>query len=119
MYKFFHVNYSTSEIKAKSDQLKKQHPDAIVESNTDRVLSDFIKDKIYDTLIYEHFVNVFKINITDEEVRRFLQDYYEKTNTSIQSILNDPKQTSRIKNELTFAKLLREFSEKFRVKYLG
>lgn len=106
----FDFEYDNDEVKTLMERLKNQMPD----SNKEQ-LNDIAKKLIQKGLIFNVLSNENNLNVSDDDVKSYLNQYYKSTNNSINQYLNDINKFNEIKNIVIEEKITQWVITKFKV----
>lgn len=106
----FDFEYDNDEVKTLMERLKNQMPD----SNEEQ-LNDIAKKLIQKGLIFNVLSNENNLNVSDDDVKSYLNQYYKSTNNSINQYLNDINKFNEIKNIVIEEKITQWVITKFKV----
>ena len=127
IYKYFDITIDDGDVKAFADRIKNN----VLNDKQGNISNDTMKKMVADdktlqniavstlkrNLLFNELATLWDIRITDEDVKKSLDNYYQKTNMSIRDILNDKNKFESVRqimlNERISIELLRRFKVNF------
>ena len=127
IYKYFDITIDDDDIKAFADRIKNN----VLNDKQGNISNDTMKKMVADdktlqniavstlkrNLLFNELATLWDIRITDEDVKKSLDNYYQKTNMPIRDILNDKNKFESVRqimlNERISIELLRRFKVNF------
>lgn len=127
IYKYFDIVIDDDDVKAFAERIKNNvlnDKDGNISNDTmkkmvsdDKTLQNIAVSTLKRNLLFDELANLWDIRITDTDVRKSLDNYYQKTNMSIRDILNDKNKFESVRqimlNERISIELLRRFKVNF------
>lgn len=127
IYKYFDITIDDDDVKAFADRIKNN----VLNDKQGNISNDTMKKMVADdktlqniavstlkrNLLFNELATLWDIRITDEDVKKSLDNYYQKTNMPIRDILNDKNKFESVRqimlNERISVELLRRFKVNF------
>lgn len=127
IYKYFDITIYDGDVKAFADRIKNN----VLNDKQGNISNDTMKKMVADdktlqniavstlkrNLLFNELATLWDIRITDEDVKKSLDNYYQKTNMPIRDILNDKNKFESVRqimlNERISVELLRRFKVNF------
>ena len=127
IYKYFDITIDGGDVKAFADRIKNN----VLNDKQGNISNDTMKKMVADdktlqniavstlkrNLLFNELATLWDIRITDADVKKSLDNYYQKTNMSIRDILNDKNKFESVRqimlNERISVELLRRFKVNF------
>lgn len=127
IYKYFDITIDDDDVKAFADRIKNN----VLNDKQGNISNDTMKKMVADdktlqniavstlkrNLLFNELATLWDIRITDEDVKKSLDNYYQKTNMPIRDILNDKNKFESVRqimlNERISIELLRRFKVNF------
>ena len=127
IYKYFDITIVDDDVKAFADRIKNN----VLNDKQGNISNDTMKKMVADdktlqniavstlkrNLLFNELATLWDIRITDEDVKKSLDNYYQKTNMPIRDILNDKNKFESVRqimlNERIGIELLRRFKVNF------
>ncbi|MBQ2349519.1 MAG: hypothetical protein II392_01755 [Mycoplasma sp.] len=127
IYKYFDITIDDGDVKAFADRIKNN----VLNDKQGNISNDTMKKMVADdktlqniavstlkrNLLFNELATLWDIRITDEDVKKSLDNYYQKTNMPIRDILNDKNKFESVRqimlNERISIELLRRFKVNF------
>lgn len=127
IYKYFDIIIDDDDVKAFADRIKNN----VLNDKQGNISNDTMKKMVTDdktlqniavstlkrNLLFNELATLWDIRITDEDVKKSLDNYYQKTNMPIRDILNDKNKFESVRqimlNERISIELLRRFKVNF------
>ena len=127
IYKYFDITIDGGDVKAFADRIKNN----VLNDKQGNISNDTMKKMVADdktlqniavstlkrNLLFNELATLWDIRITDEDVKKSLDNYYQKTNMPIRDILNDKNKFESVRqimlNERISVELLRRFKVNF------
>lgn len=106
----FEFNYDQEEIKKFKERLKTNFSDF-----DDAQLTDLVTKLIQKGLIFKYLADEFKIEISEQEVKDYLDRYYQSTNNPINEFLSNKEKFDEIKDVIFEEKITHWIINKFKV----
>lgn len=91
----YEMNINSEDVKQVVENMKKANPN-FAQAN-EQALSLMAQRSIEKELIFRDLQKLWKIEVSDKEVKDVLQKMYETTNYPIRDIINDPKKIEGLK----------------------
>ncbi len=91
----YEMNINSEDVKQVVENMKKANPN-FAQAN-EQALSLMAQRSIEKELIFRDLQKLWKIEVSDKEVKDVLQKMYETTNYPIRDIINDPKKIESLK----------------------
>jgi hypothetical protein len=108
---FFEPIYDEEEINKLVEKILEKNKEA----NKDQVIN-FVKESEFAMAIWGYLVKDWNIVVTEEEVDKFLDDYYKATNNSIREFKVEGEKRNKIKNDIELRKVIDAINDRFIVK---
>lgn len=127
IYKYFDITIDDDDVKAFANRIKNN----VLNDKQGNISNDTMKKMVADdktlqniavstlkrNLLFNELATLWDIRITDEDVKKSLDNYYQKTNMPIRDILNDKNKFESVRqimlNERISIELLRRFKVNF------
>ncbi|MDR2462118.1 MAG: hypothetical protein LBD05_02860, partial [Mycoplasmataceae bacterium] len=88
-------------------------------NNTDveeEKINDAAEKFIKKNLIFKFLKNKWEVVVTDDTVKKSLEEYYEKTNEPIRNILNNKEEFEKVKNSIVEEQIIKKILATFKIK---
>ncbi len=107
----YEFNFDSSELSEIQTRLKTQFPP----ETTKEHIEDLSKKLVQKGLIFNSLSSENQIDVSDEDVKKYLDQYYKSTNNSINQYLNDKNKFAEIKSIILEEKITQWIITKFKV----
>lgn len=106
----FHLYVHESDIKQVSDALIQQFPEI------DKTkITDIAKSIIFENLLIDEITKDIAYHITEEQLDKYLDDMYQKSNISIREYKTNPEKLAALRNKIDHDKKIEAFVNQFRI----
>ncbi len=127
IYKHFDINIDNDDVKAFADRIKNN----VLNDKNGNLSNDTMKKMVQDdktlqniatstlkrNLLFNELAALWDIRITDDDVKKSLDNYYQKTNTPIRDILNDKNKFESVRQIMLNERISIEILNRFKVNF--
>ena len=83
----------------------------------DKTLQDIATTTLKRNLLFNELAKIWDIRITDQDVKKSLDNYYQKTNMPIRDILNDNNKFESVRQIMLNERIAIELLHRFKVNF--
>ena len=127
IYKHFDINIDNDDIKYFADRIKSN----VLNDKSENISNETMKKMVSDdktlqniattslkrNLLFNELAKIWDIRITDEDVKKSLDNYYQKTNLPIRDILNDKNKFDSVRQIMLNERIAIELLHRFKVNF--
>ena len=125
IYKHFDINIDNDDIKYFADRIKSN----VLNDKSENISNETMKKMVSDdktlqniattslkrNLLFNESAKIWDIRITDDDVKKSLDNYYQKTNLPIRDILNDKNKFDSVRQIMLNERIAIELLHRFKV----
>ena len=125
IYKHFDINIDNDDIKYFADRIKSN----VLNDKSENISNETMKKMVSDdktlqniattslkrNLLFNELAKIWDIRITDDDVKKSLDNYYQKTNLPIRDILNDKNKFDSVRQIMLNERIAIELLHRFKV----
>ena len=127
IYKHFDINIDNDDVKAFAERIKNNvlnDKNGNLSNDTmkkmvedDKTLQNIATSTLKRNLLFNELAALWDIRITDDDVKKSLDNYYQKTNSPIRDILNDKNKFESVRQIMLNERISIELLNRFKVKF--
>ncbi|MBP5256918.1 MAG: hypothetical protein J6Y96_01030 [Mycoplasma sp.] len=127
IYKHFDININNDDVKSFADRIKNNVLNDKNENmsnetmkkmvSDDKTLQDIATTTLKRNLLFNELAKIWDIRITDQDVKKSLDNYYQKTNMPIRDILNDTNKFESVRQIMLNERIAIELLHRFKVNF--
>lgn len=109
--KSFEFKIDDEDVNKTKELVKKTYPNF-----TDEQLRLISEQIVKRDLVFDELAKLWDISVSDEEVKRSLNDFYKLSNQSIREYLDDKERFESVRKMILYEKITKEMLSRFRYK---
>lgn len=127
IYKHFDINIDNDDVKTFAERIKNNvlnDKNGNLSNDTmkkmvedDKTLQNIATSTLKRNLLFNELAALWDIRITDDDVKKSLDNYYQRTNSPIRDILNDKNKFESVRQIMLNERISIELLNRFKVKF--